>query len=405
MRIAYLCFDSGIPICGYKGASVHVRETALSLREAGHEVLLIAAKGNPSCIPQQILLDILPPNPFVNTLVSGFRNPEGGFRLSREVEQIVGPIACQAHVARVLERFKPDALYERYTLFGWSGVELAREMGLPLLLEVNAPLSEEAAVWRGLRLREIAAQIEAQVLKEASVRIVVSEALRQHVVKLVGDSHQTVVLPNGVDVSRFSPMISDDWCRNQYRLTALFVVGYVGGFKLWQDLNTLLRGFADFASEVQNAHLLLVGEGPSQSAVRDLSVKLGLENRVTFTGPVPHDQIPNLIAAMDIAVVPFIAQEGFYFSPLKMFEYMAMGKCILASRIGQIAEVIEDRRSGWLFNPEDALQLGTGLTQLYHSPALRRELGEQAREVVVSHYTWQHNAARITELLQSVVGH
>ena len=151
------------------------------------------------------------------------------------------------------------------------------------------------------------------------------------------------------------------------------------------------------------AHLLLVGDGPLRAQLTEQVMLAGLEKAVTFTGAVPHHEVPAHVIAMDVAVAPYPALEESYYSPLKLFEYMAAGRAIVASRMGQIAEILVEGESGLLFDPGNLTQLADCLRRLRHSPALAQELGRKAREASGS-YTWDHNAARLIEQVERLTG-
>lgn len=401
MRIVYLCLDDGIPLDGFKGASTHVREMIRALAALGHEVIAIVARGNAVDFPSNVNLEILGDNLLVNTAISAMKDIDARLPIARDVEKVLMPLAHQAHIMKLLQRFQPEVLYERYTLFSWTGITLAEELGVPLILEINAPLSQEAARWRRLELVQMAENIEAEIFRRADVRIAVSEILRTYVSERVGHPHKTLVLPNGVDTERFSPRISGQSVRSHLQLpNTSFIVGYVGGFKKWQDLETLLKAFFSFSLETDNSYLLLVGEGPTKSETRQLAKQLNIEEFVRFAGPVQHVDVPSYIAAMDVAVSPFKAIERFYFSPLKVFEYMSMGKCVVASKLGQMAELIDHGQNGWLITPECPEEMEVSLRTLFENAELRHAIGLKGRETVVSNHSWSHNARTITEILE-----
>lgn len=407
MRICYLCFDNGIPYDGTKGASVHLREMSRSFSELGHLVMVLAY-ANADVEPWPNLQFVrLADDEFLTSAVAGIKKAELSltFRADRDFCQLASHLTHQAHIMKLLLRYQPDILYERYSLFGWSGIVLARELGIPLILEINAPLSKEAALWRGLGLTRVASDIEARVFSQADACFVVSDALRSYAIQVGARHDRVVVLPNGVNADRFSPGVSGQSVRQTLEISAdRFVIGYVGGFKPWHDVITLITAFGLFSEQTDKAHLLLVGQGPELAEAQERVHALGLDRRVTFTGEMTHSQVPEHIAAMDLATVLLKSAENSYFSPLKMFEYMAMGKCVVASRIGQLAELIIHRSSGWLCAPEDPSDLATAFRELYEDPAQRHVLGLRARDTIVSGHTWHHNAQRIVEVVESLKG-
>jgi glycosyltransferase involved in cell wall biosynthesis len=206
------------------------------------------------------------------------------------------------------------------------------------------------------------------------------------------DARKIDVVPNGVDPSEFAPLPPRDVIRAELGFSDAFLVGFAGSLKPWHGVDVLIRAFGAVANRDPAARLLVVGTGPAAAELRAAVAEKGLGNRVTFTGVVPHEEVPKLLRAMDVAVAPFLPMEDFYFSPIKLFEYMASGVYVVASRIGQIVEVIEDGADGLLCLPGDADDLAEQIDRARRSPALRSELGVRARAKVLDRYTWRHAA-------------
>jgi glycosyltransferase involved in cell wall biosynthesis len=181
-----------------------------------------------------------------------------------------------------------------------------------------------------------------------------------------------------------------------------FVIGFVGSFKPWHGADFLLSAFEDFHHLEPSSHLLLIGDGPLKSSLQERARQAGLEKAVTFTGVVAHEDIPRYLATMDVAVAPYPAVGDFYYSPLKLFEYMAAGRAVVASRVGQVAQVITQRVNGLLYEPGHRDDLVNCLRQLRESSALRLELGKNARRAS-REFTWEQNAARVVEWIEPTV--
>lgn len=282
----------------------------------------------------------------------------------------------------------------------WSdaGARLAHEAGLPLVVEVNAPLRAEAARYRILAEGDAwrAAEIEGRLLSAASTVAVVSAPLRDYVMARGVSGDRVHVLPNAVDERLFHPAVNGDLLRAYLGLADKFVVGFVGTLKPWHDLDTLIAAVAQLRDGVNGpgeprpCHLLLVGEIPR--GVQDMIAQRGLTDATTIAGPIPHADVPSYLAAMDIAVSPHPALEGFYFSPLKLFEYLACGVATVAADVPPIAELVTDGVTGLLYPPGDASALAERLTCLAADPGLRARLGWQGASHVLRHHTWQGNA-------------
>jgi glycosyltransferase involved in cell wall biosynthesis len=398
MRVAYLCADFGIPLRGFKGASVHVREMVAALQKRGHEVLLASpnpGEGNP--LPDGAeLLEITPPPWMRKTRrlldrALGEKWP----RLPKETEELLFNGRLYRHALGELVRFAPDVIYERYSLFNLAGLALARRLGVPHLIEINAPLRLERARTRGLALDRAARAVERILFGHSDGLFVVSRALRDYALERGADPARVFVLPNGVDTRRFRPGESRAAVRARlgFRVGAP-VIGFAGSLKPWHGTDLLLEAFAAARRIYRDARLLIIGDGPEAEPLRSQARRLGLDGAALFTGAVPHGDVPELLGAMDVAVAPYRRVPEFYFSPLKLYEYMAAGLPTIASDAGDIAEVVRDGENGLLVEPDDPAALGATLLRLLGDAALRARLGRAAR-LQAEGRDWSHNAARV----------
>ena len=293
-----------------------------------------------------------------------------------------------------------DFIYERYSLWSDVGARLAEATGLPFVLEVNAPLIEEASRYRSLGDIALAAEIERRQLAAASVVAVVSEPLRDYVIGRGAEPERVHVLPNGVDPQHFHPAVRGGSVRGAYGLDGRVVVGFVGRPRPWHDLETLLAAAAQLHLDDPRIHLLLVGE-----MADDLPARLmhhGLSDATTLTGPVPHDDVPRHIAAMDVAVSTHLPADPseFYFSPLKLFEYLACGVPVVAADIGQPSQILRAGETGYLYPPGDATALAGCIRRLLSDPAHAREIAWQGAMAVLAEFTWERNVQRVCELVE-----
>lgn len=295
----------------------------------------------------------------------------------------------------------PEAIIERLSLFGHVGLDLARALQIPYFIEMNAPLAEEAENYRSLQMGSLARQIEHRVLSAADGIAVVSQPLADRLVESGVDEHRVHVLPNGADFSSFERVPPRATSRERYGLGNGFVVGFVGSLKPWHGVEVLLRAVEQLSRDDAGVRLLIVGDGPAAGALRDMAERLGVADRTVFTGAISHDAIPMALATMDVAVAPFIDIPGFYFSPIKLFEYMAAGCCVVASRLGQIAEVIADGENGLLCESDDPKSLYEALARAHADSGFRRRLGEAARATIESRFTWRHTAQKLTTIIES----
>ena len=382
MRIAYVCADWGVPVFGRKGCSIHVQEVirAFSRHNAQVELFARSLGGDPPSGLETVRIHRLPVVPESE-------------RAAREQAALAGnPGLCT-----LLERSGPfDLVYERYSLWSFAGMEYARAVGVPGLLEVNAPLIEEQAEYRGLVDRASAEQVAARVFDAATVLIAVSEEIAAYLERYPTTQGRVHVVPNGVNPDRFaaSPRPS---CPGRPRT---FTVGFVGSLKPWHGLPILIEAFTVLHRRDPNIQLLIVGDGKEKervSLMTELSVR-GLLEAAHFTGMVTPSEVPGLLASMDVAVAPYPNLPHFYFSPLKVYEYMAAGLPVVASRIGQLAELIQDGISGLFCLPGDPVTLAEALDRLRWEPELRTRLGQVARATVLQDHTWDAVVRRILQL-------
>jgi len=377
MRIAYVCADPGVPAFGRKGCSVHVQEMLRALQGHGASVDLFAARVDEA------------PLSGLESLQIHHLTPLGDG----------DPSSHAAAIAALLDRAGPyDLVYERYSLWSFAAMEHAATAGVPGLLEVNAPLIEEQAQYRGLRDAGGAERVAARVFRAASVLIAVSAEVaawleRRGVVR--GRVH---VIPNGVDADRFRPDVRPA----APGMPGSFTVGFVGSMKPWHGLDVLVEAFARLHERAPDARLLLVGDGPARAGVcANLSAR-GLAGVVHCTEAVAPLEVPGLLTSVDAAVAPYALASGFYFSPLKVYEYMAAGRAVVASRVGQLETVIRHDVNGLLCPPGDAAALAAALERLRCEPPVRARLGRAARATVLGNHTWDAVAARVLELATAV---
>jgi glycosyltransferase involved in cell wall biosynthesis len=339
MRILYLSSDFGVPVYGHKGASIHLRAMARAFTSLGHDVRILSPAAERTA-NHDFAVPVLPPLDLAahaaslaalrqldrgrGTLASGH-----GARVAQEVRNLLYNQAL-AEQAGTLAAFAPECIYERYALFGFGGLELARALAVPHLLEVNAPLCDEHARARGLHLGDVARAIERQVWCGTGALLAVSAPLGERAVRLGAPPERVHVLPNGVDAERFATAPgAGERARAALGLGAGPVIGFVGSLKGWHGTEVLLEAFTQLRGSFPNAALLVVGEGPSGEGLRRRSAELGIESSVRFTGAVEHGTIPNLLAAIDVAAAPYLPADDFYFSPIKVYEYMAAGRPVI----------------------------------------------------------------------------
>lgn len=376
MRVAYICMDAGVPVFGKKGSSVHVQEVLRALLNRGAEIDLFTLRLDGDC-----------PSDLSKVRVHLLPAPPKGDAAEREH----AALALNQHLREKLSGHTFDLIYERYSLWSYAALEIARERGTASVLEVNAPLIEEQKQHRELANLELAEGVAARVFSTASAVICVSRGVADHV-KRYPEAKNLHVLPNGVNVSRFSEGVKPR------KASDVFTIGFVGTLKPWHGVDVLLESFRQFHRRYPKSRLLLVGDGPEREALEQIVGEHKLGAAVTFTGAVSPEVIPSYLKQMDVGVAPYPNLKDFYFSPLKILEYMAAGVPVVASHVGQIPELIEHEVTGLLCPPGKADKLTVLLTDIFQQPVFARRLAQSARQKVAREHSWDAVVTKLLEL-------
>ncbi len=316
-----------------------------------------------------------------------------------ELMEIVYNVPAYFRLRRALRAPGTVALYERYAFFNVAGALAARSARVPLVLEVNYTADTPLYRRRSRLLRPLARRLERHVFRSADRIAAVSTVLSRQIAADGVDAERVVTIPNAADAERFRPEISGSEVRKRYGLEGARVIGFTGAFFPWHGVALLIEALPELFREIPSAAALLVGEGPERAALEARVRESGLSDRVRFAGWVGHDKLPEHVAAFDVAVMPDSNEYG---SPMKIYEYMAMGKPVVAPRLGPLEDGIRDGETGVLFPRGEVWALREALAGLLRDDARRAAMGEWAREHVVTRHTWDRNAARIVALLPAL---
>ena len=311
-----------------------------------------------------------------------------------EVASVLYSLKEYAGVKRSIARFRPDILYKRHSRFDVAALAAARRMKVPTVLEVNALFTSAGYhAFEPLALPALARALERRALRLATLVVAVSTPLARQGKELSGVDVK--VLPNGVDPVRFDPRRTDRArVRDRYGLGNAAVIGWAGILRDWHGLERLLQATASLSE----ARLFIVGDGPARTALEAEARRLGMENRMTISGRIPHAEMPDHIGAMDIAVVP--DEKTGVASPMKLLEYMAMGVAVVAPRAENICDLVEDGTDALLFEPGNTADLSAKLARLTTDPSLRRALGNAARAKIESQRNWSAVAREVLESMR-----
>ena len=361
---------------------VHIRGMAKAFRGLGWEVDVVGPPGVAVDGPA----GSASPGPVGGLLQRALRRFAA---VAPEVVFELGELCYNAwagvRLLRALSRRRYDLIYERYALFLAAGVAAAKLRGVPIVLEVNDSTRIERS--RPLRLRYLADLAERWILRGACRVVTVSGPFKRRLLAHGLEADRVLVTPNAVDPADW-PARAAGTCR---AAGSGCVVGCVAAFVDWHRPDFLIRCAARIAGQV-DVRLLLIGDGPARPRAEALAGELGLADRATFTGFVPHETVRRLLSQVDVAVMPHSNAHG---SPMKVLEYMAAGKAVVAPACEPIRELVRDGETGLLFEPLDEESLAGALLRLVRDPQLRRRLGENARRHILTNHTWTKNAEEV----------
>lgn len=361
-------------IAARDGMDVHKTELIKAFRELGHEVIEVGP------IAQQRAR-------FGDDggLVDAVRRHLPGF--ASECLEILYDQLAWARLKKAYLREKPDILYERHNLFLSAGRRLKERYGIPFYLEVNAPLAEERARNGGLSLKRFAGEQEGAVWRAADRIFPVTRVLAGYLTAKGVSKDRIEVVPNAVDPKVFHPGVDGTPVRTKYGLEGATVLGFTGFIRDWHGLDQIIEALPELVSEA-NVHVLIVGDGPARETLEKQAAEGGVSDRVHFTGIVSREEIPAYIAAFDIALQPAVTP---YASPLKLFEYLAMAKVVLAPDTENIREAVEEGINGILFSPDD-----TGQPENLRNKLLVLVKSGVFRQTADDYRTWADNAKQVT---------
>ena len=320
-----------------------------------------------------------------------------------------------------INKIKPDAIYQRHTAASFLGAYWAKKYNIPLVLEFNSSEIWKIKNWktkdsflRGISKKlfncfiqePMIKAIENYNLRMANVIVVVSKALKEDLVGRGIKEEKILINPNGVDIEKFRPNCGGDKIRKKFNLEDKKIVGFIGTFGQWHGVEELAKAIVLFFEKHRemeaNVRFLLIGDGILFEKVKAILKQGKCEDKVIFTGLVLQNEAPYYLDACDIFVSPHIPNSDgsqFFGSPTKLFEYMAMGKGIVASNLGQIGYILDDGITGRLVEPGNSEQLENGIFELLNNEKLCKKMGLSARKKVIEHYTWGQHVRRILEKL------
>jgi glycosyltransferase involved in cell wall biosynthesis len=371
------------------GQYVHIEEMIGALREQGHEVIIVAP---PSAETESFGSDA--------GLIAWLKRylPKWFY----ELMELAYTLVAYRRLAKAVKRHRPDCLYERYNLFLPAGIWLKRKYKLPMLLEINSPLFEERGKHGGLSLHRLARWSQQYTWRNADIVLPVTQVLADFVASYGVARDRIVVIPNGINSKRFDLAPDTGAAKKALGLQDNLVLGFTGFVREWHGLDKIIDMIAKDPAE-SSRHLLVVGDGPVRTTLEQQARTLNIQHRVSFTGIIGRDEVARYVAAFDIALQPSVVA---YASPLKLFEYLALGKAIIGPAQPNIEEILTDGENSVLFDPSNPGALSLAIVRLCDDANLRKTVGENARRTISrKQLTWHANARRAVALFEGLMSH
>ena len=389
MKICYI-LNFELPLNLPRGDAIHVTNFIENVKRAGHGIFLIRKNTSGELVNGVISYNITSPSK------------------SRILDKIFYFIKFYKKSSLILKEEAPDIIHEREvswrTYLNSGGILLARKFRIPYILEVNAPILYERGVHHSSFSRKLEKISEKKLFAKANKIIVVSNVLKDYLLTMGVPEEKIAVIPNGADGKMFNPAISGTNIREKYDLEGKKVICFSGSLdQPWQGIDEILKSAQMISSIDSTIQFLIIGDIRGQNEMFKSA-----PNNIIFTGAVTHSNVPAYLATADVLVASYKLKEefkkvGFYNSPVKLFEYMAMGKPIITSDIGQISEVIEHEKTGLLIESGNYKELVNSVLKLVENRQLRDKLGSNARVEFEKSYTWEMNAKKVIAVYEELL--
>ncbi len=309
-------------------------------------------------------------------------------------------------IKKIIDIEKPDLLFQHHHDFNYGGSIIKRELGLPFFLHCDYIQLWVKENWGKLYFKKLLKWAEEIQWYNADRIFVISSVVKDMMGNFGVDTSKVIVNPNGADPKRFHPQIDADIIRKKYDLKKKFVVGFSGTFGYWHGVEVLAKAVKTLTKMIPEAVVMFIGDGELRPQIENIVKKDNVDKNVIITGFLPYDDVPFYLAACDVLVSPCVhSRDGspFFNSPIKLFEYLAMGKPVVASDIGQQAEVINHGKNGLLAEERSPEDLCNKIYQIYKDKNFADLLGKQARQDSIDKYNWTVSANRIVNAYKSVI--
>jgi len=313
-----------------------------------------------------------------------------------ELFELAFNLIAVLRLRKTVKEKSTNLIYERYSLFMFASVWWARRHNLPIVLEINDSCQVQRV--RSLTFKKLAAKIERWIFKNATGLVFISSRFKEVAEQAYGEIANSVVSPNGADLDKF---IIDDNAglalRRKLGIEDKIVLGYVGAFVHWHGIDWFVDLVCERLKEKPELVLLLLGDGVAFEGIKNRAIAAGVESQVILPGKVPHQEVSSFLSAMDFGILP---DSNDYGSPMKLFEFMAMGKGMVAPDFSPIAEVVKDNETSWLFPANNKQACIDKVFEIVNDKQTHKTVGLNARAYIENERQWKHNAEQLLSLVK-----
>jgi glycosyltransferase involved in cell wall biosynthesis len=323
-----------------------------------------------------------------------FKQIKPGFRSLRTL------LYCR----KMAKKHAIEVVYERRTT-PKIGYALGKLMNVPAIIELNGLPAQEAQMLRGSHRKGISwpvrKRISNHLFRSMNGIVAVTEGIKREIIKSTGGrSEKVFVIQNGANIDLFKP-IDKNQCRKKLGLNKNNkYVCFVGNLAPWQGLEYLVRASPIIRKEVPDARFLIVGDGVLFESLQGMAEDIGMREYFHFLGRTPYEQVPEWVNTSDICVAPFIKarNEKIGLSPLKLYEYLACAKPVVASDIEGVGDFLSETNSGIAVRPEDYEDLARGIIELLNDDDRSQRMGENGRDIVTKEHSWDSVAEKVERI-------
>lgn len=382
---------------GRGAEGVHIRGVVKGLRQLNHHVDILSLPGaepeDEEVTTSEEKVEQAPTKKSKFSILSELTKhvPEFVFELFELAFNLIAVIRLR----KTIKEKNITLIYERYSLFMFANVWWAKRHNLPIVLEINDSCQVQRV--RSLTFKKLAEKIEAWIFKNATGLVFISTRFKEVAEQAYGDIANSVVSPNGADLDKF---IIDETSglalRSKLCIEDKIVLGYVGAFVHWHGIDWFVDLACQKLKETPDLVLLLVGDGVAFEGIKNRVIEAGVESQVILPGKVPHHEVSSFLSAMDLGILP---DSNDYGSPMKLFEFMAMGKGMIAPDFSPIAEVVQDNATSWLFPASNKQACIDKVFEIVNDREAHQEVGKNARTYIENERQWKHNAEQLLSLV------